>query len=133
MVFDLFKEWIQSINVKDRNLFKENIDIESVEKEYPSFMILRALSQSEDTVAIANMVNTRANTMTPRMQYDFLFNMVPKKKRFAKWAKGEKSEEIALIQEAYNYSRVKAELALELLSDKDIANIKAWLDTGGKK
>lgn len=131
MEFDLFKEWIPSITEKKGYLFEKGKE-EEIERKYPSFMINRALSQYEDTVLLANEVNRMGATLDPKLQYDFLYYLVPKKRRFSKWAKAQKSDTINMIVEAYNISVRKAEEIIDLLSEDDIENLKTYLYKGGK-
>lgn len=130
-VFDIFKDWMPSINEKRSYLF-DGVDTEMVEKEYPAFMVNRALSQTADTVFAANEIQRYASTLDPKLQYDFLYHFIPKKKRFGKWAKGEKHEEVSLIMDCYNVSRRKAEELLALHSDDDFNSMREYLNKGGK-
>ncbi len=129
--FDIFKEWLPSITEKKGYLFEKGKD-EEIERAYPSFMINRALSQYEDTVLIANEVNRLSSNLDPKLQYDFLYHLVPKKRRFSKWAKPQKSNTINMIVEAYSISARKAEEVSDLFSEEDIENLKSYLYKGGK-
>lgn len=131
MEFDLFKEWLPSITEKKGYLFERGKE-EEIERKYPSFMINRALSQYEDTVLLANEVNRMSASLDPKLQYDFLYHLVPKKRRFSKWAKAQKSDTINMIVEAYNISVRKAEEISDLLSEDDIENLRTYLCKGGK-
>ena len=131
MEFDLFKEWLPSITEKKGYLFERGKE-EEIERKYPSFMINRALSQYEDTVLIANEVNRMGSSLDPKLQYDFLYHLVPKKRRFSKWAKAQKSDIINMIVEAYNISVRKAEEISDLFSEDDIENLRSYLCKGGK-
>ena len=131
MKFDLFKEWLPSVYNKKQYLFAEG-SIEEIERGYPAFMMNRALSQNEETVLIANELN-RMSSLDPKMQYDFLFHLIPKGKMpWGKWAKATPSDTINTIVEAYNISAKKAEEICDLLGEDDIENLKSYLDKGGK-
>lgn len=132
MSLDLFKDWIRSINEKHVNLF-DGADQQMLENHYPAFMINRALSQSEDTILQANVVNVRHDFITARMQYDFLMTTIPKKRRFSKWARAEKSEKVDLIKQVYNLSQQKAEIAETMISDDDVEKLKEYVFEGGRK
>ena len=54
------------------------------------------------------------------------------KRRFAKWAKSEKSDDIDLIKKVYKYNQQKAELALTMLSEQDLENLREWSYEGGR-
>ena len=131
---DLFKDWMPSINEKKLDIFRDTgFDQDSLEKDYPSFMINRALSQTMDTVQLANVVNVRADFMSAKMQYDFLMNTVSKKKRFAKWAKAESSDRIDLIKKTFSFSQKKAEIVSDLIDDDAIKALEEWNFEGGRK
>lgn len=131
---DLFKDWVQSISEKTQDVYRDSgVRVDELDSEYPAFMINLALSQYQDTILAANMMNVRADYLTPKMQYDFLMNAVPKKRRFSKWAKGAKDARIELIKETFNYSQKKAEIASDLITDSDFEKIKEYMDQGGKK
>lgn len=132
MEFDLFKEWLPSITEKRGYMFEKGKE-EEIERKYPSFMINRALSQYEDTVLFANEVNRLSSSLDPKLQYDFLYYLVPKKKRFSKWAKAQKSDKINTLVEVYKISVRKAEEISDLLSEEDFENLRNYLDKGGKK
>jgi len=67
------------------------------------------------------------------MQYDFLFSAIRPRKRFSKWAKKAKDpNDLQLIQEAYNYSKEKAENVYSLFSKDDLKKLRKRLDKGGK-
>lgn len=131
MEYDLFKEWLPSITEKSGYLFDGRNDQET-EQKYPAFMINRALSQYEDTALIANEVN-RHSSLDPKLQYDFYFHLVAKRKRFSKWAKANKTEEVKTIMEAYNISAKKAEEIQTMFSSEEMEQLRQYLYKGGKK
>ena len=69
---------VKSISEGTEEVFDEEI--------YNPFIVTMALGQHADLVLTANEVNQRSN-LTKRQHYDFLFNLVRKKKRFSKWQK----------------------------------------------
>ena len=106
----------------------EAADPDSLDKKYVPFIINKGLSQFQDTVLFANEINQRAQ-LPSKMQFDFLRHSIRPGKRFSKWSKKAKSpEDIKLIQEAYNYSKEKAEQVLDLV---DMNQIRAMTDKGG--
>jgi hypothetical protein len=130
---DLFKGWIKSINEKTGNIFDSaEHDRRELDKTYPSFMILRAFSQSPDVVQYAAEISVRSEHLSPKMQYDALYYGIPKRKRFDKWAKASKDTHISNIMEAYNYSRTKAEAAYTLFSEAQLEELNQYLYKGGR-
>lgn len=131
-------DFLNSINEKKSYIFTyikadnsgEASDLDSVDRKYPPFMVNRGLSYFVDTVMLANEMNQRFE-LTKKMQYDFLYHGVRKKRRFSKWAKKAKdSKDIELIKEAYCYNRERAEEVYDLI---DIKQLRKDMDKGGAK
>ena len=114
------------------NYTKENIMVDDwSEKQYNAFIVNKSLSHGMDTVVAANEMNARPH-LDAKLQYDFLQGFVRKKKRFNKWLKAEKEENLEIIKEYFGYSNVRAQEVLRILSDEDIVEIKKLLNKGGK-
>ena len=131
-------DFLNSINQKKSYLFDDILadnsgeasDLDSVDRKYPPFMVNRGLSYFVDTVMLANEINQRFE-LAKKMQYDFLYHGVRKKRRFSKWVKKQKdSKDIELIKEAYCYSRERAEEVYDLI---DIKQLRKDMDKGGTK
>ena len=71
--------------------------------DYNPFIINRSYSRFLDTVMLANELNQRT-LLSTQLQHDFFINTVKPGKRFAKWVKPEKLEDIAVIKEYYDYN-----------------------------
>ena len=110
---------------------KDILDAEN-EKHYPAFMVNRGLSYFRDTVLLANEMN-RNHHLDGRLQFDFLRNAIRARKRFSKWAKKAKMDNIDVIKEAYGYSTAKAEAVSDLFTQQDIDNLSQKLSKGGKR
>ena len=123
---DLFKEIIPSIlQTKEYALLTEQD-----EKSYSPFMVNRALSYHRDTALLANQMNLYPST-DKKLQYDFLLNIVRAYKRpYSKWFKKAQSSDLNVVKEYYGYSDAKAEEALKILSDDQIAAMKKQLYKG---
>lgn len=118
--------------VNSINDTKENIIVDTwSENEYNPFIVNKALSFTPDTVIYANEMNSRPH-LEKALQYNFLINIVRKKKRFSKWIKKEKIESIDIIKEYYGYNTEKARQVVSLLSNEQIDIIKTKLYKGGK-
>ena len=104
---------------------------DEAEKGYSQFMVGRGLSYFQDTVLLANEMNTTPG-VDNRMHYDFLRNAVRPRKRFSKWMKKTVPAKNEVIKEYYGYSDAKAESVADLISDEDIKYMKAVLSKGGK-
>jgi hypothetical protein len=133
-------DFIKSINTHGPDLLKdckayegeEMVSPDTPSKQYVPFIINRGFSQFNDTVLLVNELNIR-HQLPAKMQYDFLRSAIRPRKRFSKWAKKMKDPaDLQTIQEAYNYSKEKAEAVYPLLSDTDLKVLRDRLDKGGK-
>ena len=134
-------DFIKSINegTKGKNLLgecsadKEVDQPDSLDKQYVPFIVNKGLSYFQDTVLFANEMNVNYE-LPAKMQYDFLKNVIRPRRRFSKWDKKIKpTADILLIQEAWGYSKEKAEAVYEVLSEDDMKEIKQYLNKGGVK
>jgi hypothetical protein len=100
------------------------------EKQYNSFIVNKSLSFGADTVIPANEMNSRPH-VERRLQFDFLINTIRPRKRFNKWLKAEKIEDLEVVKEYYHYNTEKAIQALKILSPEQLNTIKERLNTGG--
>lgn len=121
-------DFVNSINQNKRDLLAED---PLSEKEYKPFLVNRSLSYFPDTIMYANAMNMIANGTEKKWQYDFLRIAVPKRQRFAKWAKRTDSNAVTAVQMFYKYSEEKAMEVASILSDEQIAFIKQQMDRGG--
>jgi len=129
MAYEL-KDYLNSINFTKQDVMKTD-DI-TWEKKYPAFIVNKCLSYHYDTLIAANEMNGY-HFLPNNMQYQFLLNIVRKKKRFAKGMKAEKLKDIEYVKEYYGYSNEKAKTALSILTKNDIEHIKKSLNKGGRK
>ena len=121
-------DYLNSINLTKKDIMVDDI----CEKDYNSFMVNRGLSYFPDTIIIANEMN-RHHQIDNKLQYQFLINMIRKRKRFSKWAKANKESDIDAVKEYYGYSNEKARQALTLLSPDQITIIKNKVSKGGRR
>lgn len=121
-------EYLNAINNTKQDIMVDDI----AEKGYNSFMVNRGLSYFNDTVLIANEMNQHAH-LDNRLQFDFLLNIVRKKKRFSKWMKPDADANADIIKEYYGYSKEKALQVLPLLSSDQINELKKKFYKGGRK
>lgn len=100
------------------------------EKEYVPHQTNRFFSYFSDTIMLANMMNS-AYSLPNRMQHDFYYHEVRKRKRWTKWFKAETSADLELIKEYYKYNDQKAREALSILSEEQLNDIRKKLNKGG--
>ena len=121
-------QYLNAINDTKQDLMVDDI----AEKGYSSFMVNRGLSYFNDTVLFANEMN-RNHHLDNRLQFDFLINIIRKRKRFSKWMKPEVVSDVEVVKEYYGYSNEKARQALTLLTPEQITMIKKKAFKGGRK
>ena len=115
------------------NMTKEDIMVDDLaEKAYNPFMVNRSLSYFQDTVLYANEMNVN-HTIDKRLQFDFLINMIRKRKRFSKWQKSVSDNDVEVVKEYYGYNNEKARQALTLLTADQLSVLKQKVYKGGRK
>lgn len=129
---------LNSINTGKNNLMRDDVGrvIESEERSYPSFPVLRSLSYHPDSILIANMLNEhglREFNITPLMHYEFLLYALPKGRRFAKWARGSAEDDIDIIMEIQNVSYEKARGIASLITSDEMDRLRGIKGGDGKK
>jgi hypothetical protein len=109
-------DFAKSINEKTENLMKVQPD---TEKDYMPFMVNRSLSFSPDAILYANSMNTNW-IADKKMQYDFLYGSVRRRKRFDKWMKKEEVDEltVAVVMEFYKVGHKRAIEYMSLLTQE---------------
>lgn len=122
-------EFLNSINTTKKNLIDKDSDAES---SYNPFLVNRSLSYFPDTVFMSNEMN-RLHHLDAKLQYDFLINIVRKKKRFSKWDKPEERDDIECVKRYFGYSETKAKQVVGLLSESQIKTIKSKVSIGGRE
>jgi len=106
-------DFIKSINEKTGNLMEVSPD---TEKDYTPFVVNRGLSFSPDTILYANEMNCLPFTER-RMQYDYLYASVRRRKRFDKWIKPEEGNEelVQAVMQRYGIGRKRADEYISLM------------------
>lgn len=110
---------------------KENLIIDEwSERQYNPFIVNKALSFGSDTVIQANEMNSRPH-VEKKLQFDFLINTIRPRKRYNKWIKAEKIDDLEVVKQYYNYNTEKAQQALKILSSAQLKTIRARMYRGG--
>jgi hypothetical protein len=118
---------IKSFNEKTEMLVTD----EHSEKEYTPFVVNRGLSFMRDTILYAAEIN-KYSCLDKKLQHDFYYYAIPKGKRFGKWEKRIKNEDIVLIQTIYSCSEKVAIQYLDILNEEAINTLKLRMEQGGK-
>jgi len=118
-------EYVNQINYGKKDIMVDDVS----EKAYSPFMVNRSLSYFADTVFFANEMNKFHHT-DKKLQFQFLINIVRKRKRFSKWVKPVEDDKIELIKDCYGYSNEKAKQVAHLITAEQVDILKA--KKGGK-
>lgn len=126
---DLFKDCIKSLNDKEMNFLDENTD---AEKHYNPFIVNKNFSFGTDSLPYADMMNQLWH-IDKKLQYDFYWHGLPKKKRFNKWIKADAIDNVEIVKEYYKCSERLAKQYINILTEDQIKEIKKKLFKGGIK
>ena len=123
-------DYLKSINESKEDLM--NTNDEAWAKKYPAYIVNRCLSMFWDTLPQSNEMNGY-HFLDNKVQFQFLINSVRKKKRFGgRWLKQSKLKDLEYVKEYFGYGNEKAREALNILSTKQIEDIKLSLEKGGR-
>ncbi len=123
--------YVDSISYTKKNLMRGTANDELAEKGYNPYLTNRSLSYHQDSILYANEMNARSIAEF-KWQYEYLLNSLRKRKRYSKWEKEVPDATVEMIMEYFGYGRAKAEQALRVLTDEQLAMIEVALDKGGK-
>tara|TARA_B100001248_G_scaffold62272_1_gene43102 strand:+ start:2314 stop:2706 length:393 start_codon:yes stop_codon:yes gene_type:complete len=120
-------DFVKSVSYQKNDLMVDEVE----EKAYQPFLINKALSYHQDSVFLTNEMNVR-HGVDNRLQYMFFLNTLRKRQRFSKWQKPYVSKKLDTVKEYYQISTREAKDYVEILSDKQIRELKNSMKTGGK-
>ena len=120
--FDFIKAINESKDVMKNDPFAE--------KDYIPFLVNRGLSFFQDTILQVNEMN-RNHFLDNKLQFDYLINNIRPRKRWSKWLKPDKIDNLELVKLYFGFGNEKAKEALEVLTNEDIVEIKSKLARGG--
>lgn len=122
----MLNEFLNSINQTKENMLAND---PKLEKEYVPYVVNKCFSYFPETIFHANRMNMVSH-IDKKLQYDYYFYSVSKRKRFSKWIKSENNTKIDLIKQVYGYSDAKAREVSDLLSEEDLQHL---VQKGGQK
>jgi hypothetical protein len=120
-------DFVNAITYTKDNLITDDLS----EKEYNSYIVNHSLSYFHDTILYANEMN-RYHHLDSHLKFVFLINSIRKRKRFSKWMKPLKSDDLEVVKAYYNYSNEKARQVLTLLDDTQLNELKQRMHKGGR-
>lgn len=112
------------------DLIRESTQPEHTAKLYAPFMVNRAFALHEDSILHANEMNIRAG-IPGQAQFDYYRAVLRKRKRFAKWPKAHKDEDLKLIQRRYSCNVNTAKQIRTVFDNEQMAELRSYYETGG--
>ena len=119
-------DFVKSVSQTKIDLMVDEVE----EKAYQPFLINKALSYHQDSVFFTNEMNIRHGAPN-RLQYVFFLNTLRKRQRFSKWSKPYISKKLDVIKKHYQVSTKIAKEYVELLTDKQMKELKKTMNLGG--
>lgn len=109
---------------------KTDIYNEDTAGAYSQYIINRALSFYPACVFYVHEI--AKTPVDDRTHYLFLLNAIPKQRKYAAWVKKDSiGDDVALISGVYGYSTKEAMSVVDLLSDKQMLELKNYASKGG--
>lgn len=121
---------VNSIN-SGKSIFDEH-DLVAIEASYVPFIINRQFSLFTDTIFHCNELN-KYSDMSKKAQYLYYFHSVKPKKRYAKWPKKNKTDNLQMISDYFKINYRKSAQLLMLLNENQLKEIHESAQTGGSK
>lgn len=122
--------FIESVSYTKKDLIKTAERPEEAEKRYDPWNVNKALSLHLDTILYANEMNI--NHHLPKdAQYRYYLGSLRSRKRWADWAKLEKSNDLDTIQKYYQCNRTVAKQYQKVLTAENLEYINNKMNVGG--
>lgn len=123
-------DFMNAASFSKEDLIRDNQNPDLIEKQYTPYVVNRGFTNFEDTILHANEMNQRHH-LFHGAQFDYYRGALRKRKRFSKWPKAQKSDDLDAIQHVYQCNRTVAKLYLKALSKSDLEQIHNKMATGG--
>jgi len=123
-------DYVNAITQTKKDLMRGTENDDLAEKGYNPWLTNNALSYYPDTILHANMMN-QYHQLENRPQYLFLLNSIRPKKRWSKWIKNARNEDLDIVCSYYNCNTTVGQEYLSLLSSEELQIIKKQQEVGG--
>ena len=123
-------DFMNAASFTKKNLIGESDNPELTEKEYNPYIVNRGFTYFEDTILHANEMNQR-HELFPGAQFEYYRSVLRKRKRFSKWHKAEKNNDLDAIQQVYECNRNIKKMYLKVLTEEQLKSVHEKLVIGG--
>ena len=121
-------DFVNDIQQGKKNLIAED---PACEKDYVPFLTNKALSYQYDCVAFAHEMSQRYH-LDRKLQYDYLLHTVRSRRRtFQKWVKPIPHDTLQAIQDAFGYSKIRAQEVMHILTPDQLMEVMNYTQVGG--
>lgn len=124
MSFD-FGKYLNSLNYDKNYVF-------SKDDTYVSFIVNRNFTYFPDTVFYSVDISMHSQHIPDQMNYLYWFNSIPKRRRYTKFFKKERTKEIEALVWAYDISYNKAEEYYEWMDPDDVKSLVTSFEQNNK-
>ncbi len=124
VIEDVKEKGISPFDILNSIYFSRNFVLDdSTDKAYNKYLLNKGLSMGEDTIFYAAEMS-RYSHITNNMHHDFLNGVVRKRKRYNKWIKSVKDDNIKVIKFFMQCSISKAKEILNLLNETQVNELR---------
>ena len=123
-------DFIKAASETKKDLINESDNPELTEKQYNAYIVNRGFTNFEDTILHANEMNMRPNLFQDA-QFQYYRAALRERKRWSKWPKADKNNDLDALQEVYSCNRTVAKMYLKMLSTDQLKAIREKLSMGG--
>lgn len=125
-------DYVNAVSFSKKDIMTGTENDELAEKGYNPYITNKALSYFSDSIAFANEMNSLYH-LDNKLQFSFYLNILRTRKRFKKWFKENKDDNIELLCNVYGCNKTVAKQYLNILSDDQLTLLKKEQEKGGVK
>ena len=123
-------DYLNAINLTKKDIIKDSDFPQDEERSYQPFLVNRGLSYFPDAILYASEMNLN-HGLDKYLQFKYLLNSCRKAKRFSKWAKASKEDDLIMISEFFNCSMDKSKEIINVLTLDQLNQLKQEINNKG--
>jgi hypothetical protein len=117
--------------LKNINTKSGLLDPDFIDENYVPFAVNRVFARTPDGLLVAAELNER-HGMTKYEQYRWYYHRLSKNsRRFGEKVEIKKPKYLQMVMDYFDFSKAKAQVALTILTDRELQEIESTLDKGG--
>ena len=123
-------DYVSAVSDSKKDLMRGTENDALSERDYSPWLTNKAFSYHPDAVLHANQMNELSH-LDNKLQFEYLLNNIRPRKRWSKWLKPDKIDNLEIVKVYFGFGNEKAKDALDVLTTEDIEDIKSKLAKGG--